>query len=148
MPDTAVIVPETGPQLWVAHLRHFMMDRNLGDNDLLMDLQFSDDEIGFAMERMVDHYNGLPPRCENLSVQSLPREFFVYAGVGYHLHLALMMKLMRNDVDYNAGGIAVEVTKRRIDHLKTLLPLLKEEFTELACLRKRTINVEDAYGSF
>lgn len=141
-------IPASGPQLWVEHIRHFMMDRSIGDNELLMDLAFSDSEIGFAMERMVDHYNGLPPRCDSLVVYCLPREFFVYAGVAYHLHLALLMKLMRNDVDYNAGGVTVEVTKRRIDHLKTLLPLLKEEFTELAMLRKRTINVADAYGSF
>lgn len=136
------------PAIWVEHIRHFLMDRNIGDNELLMDLQFSDAEINYALERMTDHYNGLPPRCEMLNVASLPREFFVYAGVAYHLHLALMMKLMRNDIDYNAGGVAVEVTKRRIEHLKELLPLLKEEFTTLAELRKRTLNMEGAYGAY
>lgn len=144
----ATLPTDGGPQIWVQLIRHFLMDRNIGDNDLLLDLQFSDEEIHYAMERMVDQYNGLPPRCEDLSVSSIPREFFVYAGVGYHLHLSLLMKLMRNDIDYNAGGVQVEVDQRRIAHLKSLLPLLKEEFVELASARKRTLNVEACYGQY
>lgn len=135
------------PQLWTQQFRHFLMDRSAKDNTLLMDLQFSDADIGYAVERAVSMYNSLPPRCHELSVFNLPSEYYLYAGVAYQLHLSLLMQLQRNDIDYNAGGITVEVDKRRIAHLAQMLPFLRSEFVDLATVHKRTMNMEAAYGA-
>lgn len=146
MPTTVPVLSET-PGIWLEDIRHFLMDRSAADNDLLLDVQFTDEEINRAIERCVMHYNEVPPQCDPVHVSNVPRTYMFITGVAYHLSLSLMLKLMRNDVDYNAGGVQVEIDKRRIEHLKEIVPALKGDFMDLAQSRKRSINIEGAYGA-
>ena len=48
-------------KLTTEDIRHFLLDRDVEDNDLELDVAFSDEEIRDAMKRAARAYNSIPP---------------------------------------------------------------------------------------
>lgn len=151
VPAVTPVVPPLGKRgsLDNEYVRHFIFDRWALDNPLLMDLEFSDEEISFARWYAGADYNGMEPQVDYIDPAAVP---YVAAaiflnGIVYHLHLAKMLQLQRNDVTYEAGNMTVDINKSRIASLKESAKYFRDEFNRMAADRKRTININQAYRS-
>lgn len=129
----------------VEDVRHFLWDRTVEDNPLELDLTFSDDEIGHAVRFTVMKYNETPPFVDMIFEERLPRTSCLLNGIAYHLYLAELIQLSRQDFDYSSGNMAIDLRKRRIEHLTTFVKLFKEEFETMVKQIKMSINIEAAY---
>jgi len=105
-------------------VRYFLLDRTAEDNELDMDLSFTDEDIVNAMRRAARETNDVPPYNAQVSGDCLPGDSNIWLhAVAEQLYLAKLSNLMRNDIDYEAGGVTVSVTKARIAHFKELIKL-------------------------
>ena len=132
-------------------VRLFVLDRSVEDNQIDLDLFFTDAEIDNARALAVSHYNDSPPYSHNIQLtdenkNSLPGSSMFLHGIAYFLYLSKLMKLQKEDLDYNAGGMNVDLIKRRIAHIKENLALLKQEFLTLLTNTKVHINYNSAFG--
>lgn len=143
--------PNPGGETGVNHdmVRHFVWDRTIEDNPLELDLEFSDQEIGHARKFALMSINAVPPFVFVLQQTNIPQALqypFMTLTV-YHLFIAKMAQLGRRDMDYSAGGMTVDINKRRIDYLAKWAQFFKAEADTMVKQIKVTINLESAYGS-
>ena len=130
-------------------VRLFIMDRAVEDNAIdLVANYFSDEELLAAMRRTAQHYNELHPQVNTISVtnKALPYRTYLLNGVGYYLYLSKLQKLAKEDLKYQAGGLAVDLVAQRMNHFQNYLKLFKEEFVQGATSDKIATNYKSAYG--
>ena len=130
-------------------VRLFIMDRAVEDNVIdLVANYFSDEEIVAAMNRAAQHFNEIPPFISNLSVtnDTLPYKIYLLNGVAYYLYLSKLQKLSKEDLKYNAGGLAVDLVAQRMSHFQNYLKLFKEDFIQGASADKVATNYGSAFG--
>lgn len=129
-------------------VRHFIFDRSVDDNPLEMDIFFSDDEIKKAMRFAAMSINSIPPRVFEVSPDRLPLHPMSLHLTVYHLYLAKISMLSRNDIDYSVGEVNASEVKRQISNLKELMMLHKQEGEREAARIKAEKNINDAYQIF
>jgi len=130
-------------------VRMFIMDRTIDDNDLLLDLAYNDKEIENAMVRAAREYNGIPPFCSYADPDTLDGTTNMFLdGIAAQLYISSLSKLMRNDIDYNSGGVTTNIVAKRIDHLKELIKIHQERFTQVAGDIKKGINIHMAFHHY
>lgn len=131
----------------VDDIRAFILDRTVGDNDLHRDLAFSDEEIMLAMERAAREFRSLPPLVGCYAADALPTDTnMFFDGTAQQLYIAEASRLMRNDIDYDAGGVGTNLVSKEIKHLLDLSQMHAARFREAATAWKRTYNLSQAYG--
>lgn len=130
-------------------VRMYIFDRNIEDNDLLLDLNFSEEEIANAMVRAAREYASIPPYTSTVSPACLPADtnMFLDATVA-QLYMSEMNKLMRNDIDYTAGNVTTNLVAKRIKHLAELYKLYQDRFRTAAKDWKITENVSAGFFHF
>lgn len=142
-------MPVTHPYITIDDVRMFIMDRSIEDNDLLLDLAYSDEEIQDAMTRAAREYNSVPPMCSFVDATCLDANYNMFLdGIAAQLFVSTISKLSRNDIDYDAGGAGVNIVAKRIKHLSELYKLHQQRFLEAAVSIKRTINLHQGFHSF
>ncbi len=130
-------------------VRAFILDRTVEDNDLLMDLNFSEVEIQNAMVRAAREYASITPYTSVVNPACLPDATNMFLDcVAAQLYLSEMSKLMRNDIDYNSGNITTNLVAKRIGHLKELYKLHMDRFREVAKQWKLTENINQGFFNF
>ena len=132
-------------------VRRFVLDRTVEDNAIDLEIFFSDEEIDFARELAVGHYNEIPPYVDKITLTAtnkagLPYPLAFLSGISYYLYLGKLQKLQKEDLDYNAGGMQVDLIKRRINHLAGNISNFKQEFLQLVTQQKVASNYQDAFG--
>ena len=128
--------------LTIDDVRLFILDRTAEDNELDMDLSFSDEEIASAMRRAAREANDIPPYTVQVSGDCLPGASNIWLhAVTEQLYLSKLSNLMRNDIDYEAGGVSVTVTKSRIAHFKDLVKLHRSIWEDKLRRLKVGVNV-------
>ena len=132
-------------------VRRFVLDRMLDDNEIDLELFFTDAEIVTARRLAVAFYNEIPPYVENIALTScnedcLPAPIMFLNGIAHQLYLAKLQKLQKEDVDYQAGGMTVNIIKKRIAYITSNIKGFKDEFQNLAVSRKTHINYSSAFG--
>ena len=134
------------PFITADDVRMFIMDRSVDDNDLLMDLAYDDKEISNAMVRAAREYNSIPPLCSFADPDTLDATTNMFLdAIATQLYLSTLNKLMRNDIDYNAGGVTTNIVAKRIGHLKELINLHQGRFTEAASSFKKAVNISQGF---
>lgn len=134
--------------LTIEDVRLFLLDRGPDDNEISIDLTFSDAEIANAMVRAAREYNSIPPLwVETVDPDNLPTDtnMFLY-GTAAQLLLSRKAKLMRNDIEYQAGNIQVAPARKELGYIDALQKELKDNFIMEARQRKLTINVMNGFG--
>jgi len=91
-------------------------------------------------------YNAIPPHVIHVHPDHLPFGETMLNGVAYYLYLGKLQQLMRNDVDYSAGNMSIDINKRRIEFLSKMAPSLKEAFEKQAKEEKVTINLNNGFA--
>ena len=153
--EESVSVPECnlddGCLTSIADVRRFVLDRMIDDNEIDLELFFGDDEIITARRLAVAYYNEFPPYVDRIALSDcnqdcLPAPIMFLNGIAYQLYLAKLQKLHKEDVDYQAGGMTVNIIKKRIAYITSTIKEFKTEFENLASSRKTHINYLSAFG--
>lgn len=134
--------------LTIEDVRLFLLDRGPDDNEISIDLTFSDAEITNAMVRAAREYNSIPPLfVETVNPDALPTDtnMFLY-GTAAQALLSRKAKLMRNDIDYQAGNVQVSPARKELGYIDSLQKELKDSFIIEARQRKLTLNVLNGFG--
>ncbi len=130
-------------------VRMFIFDRTIEDNDLLLDLNFSETEIQNAMIRAAREYASIPPYTSTVNPACLPTDTNMFLdATSAQLYLSEMSKLMRNDIDYNSGNVTTNIVAKRIGHLKELFKLHQERFMTAAKQWKLTENINQGFFNY
>lgn len=133
----------------ISEVRHHIMDRTVDDNDLDLDLAFTDEEILKAMERAARSFNALPPQVLMVEWNRMPLDTNIFLdATAEHLYRAALGKLRRNDIDYNAGGVSTNIAAKRISHYERMVPDYQKAWTEAAQAVKVTHNYSQAFRLF
>ena len=129
-----------------ADVRDFMFDRTAEDNELDMDLSFSPEEIAGAMKRAARAANDIPPYISGYTADTLPdaSNVFLYA-IAEQLYRSKLQQLMRNDVEYSAGGIQTSITANRIEHFKYLIAEFSKKWEAQVSQMKYTANASQLH---
>lgn len=128
-------------------VRQYLMDRTAEDN-LDGDLAFSDQEIETAMKAAAREYNGIDPLTDYVEPSCLPaRTNMFFDGILTHLYIMARGRDMRNDVMYQAGGVASSETQARIGHYNRLIEEHRRAFRTTAQKIKGTRNISRGYGA-
>ena len=132
--------------LTIADVRAYIWDRSAEDNQLELDLAFSDDEIRDAMRRAAREYSSIPPYVGGVDPTQLPADTNIFLdGTVQQLYISRISRLQRNDIDYSAGGVQVELDKKQIAYLKEMIPFHRDRFVEPARSRKLATNLRSAF---
>ncbi len=133
-------------------IRHFVLDRTVEDNPIELDLEFSDEEIGWAFRHTAMMFNSIPPFVytiegpKDVVDKNLTYPFMI--GVIYHLFVGKSAKLSRSDIDYSAGDMQADFTKRRIDYLSKWASAFKQESMTGLKNYKLVVNLENGYRAY
>lgn len=126
----------------IEDVRNYIWDRSIEDNQLELDLAFSDAEIVDAMKRAAREYNSIPPLVGNADPACLDGTTNLFLdAIALHLYISRMSNMQRNDIDYTAGGVTVEMEKRQIDYMKEMIPFHRDRFLAAAEAQKNRINI-------
>lgn len=130
-------------------VRMYIFDRSIEDNDLLLDLNFSEEEIANAMVRAAREYASIPPYTSTVCPSCLPSNtnMFLDATVA-QLYMSEMNKLMRNDIDYTSGNVTTNLVAKRIKHLSELVKFYQDRFKLAAKEWKISENVSNGFAHF
>jgi hypothetical protein len=132
-------------------IRRFVLDRMVDDNEIDLELFFSDEEINHARSLAVANYNEIPPYVDAIQLTDCNKDCLVapimfLSGIAYYMYIKKLQKLQKEDIDYQAGGMTVSIIKKRIAHIAGNIKIFKQEFLDLAMARKTHINYQSAFG--
>jgi len=147
MPTEIPSTDDRGGAITPAKVRMFMADQQVRQNLLDMDLQFTEQEIGNAMESAAMDFNEMDPQVVFVTASTMPYGMCFLFGIGYYLLLAKLQEWMRSDLAYQAGNMTVSPQSRRIDHFKEMLKLFREEFASRSKAHKLRINIHSAFAA-
>ena len=153
IPSNQKVVPFKGitGSLDTEDIRHFIWDRTVNDNPIELDLVFSDAEIGNAFRYAAFQYNSIPPYISTIrgpgDVTDNRLTYPVMLAVIYHLFLAKASQLSRQDIDYSAGNMSVDFTKRRIEYLTKWAKAFKDESMQGMQAYKLMVNINSGFAA-
>lgn len=127
------------------YVRLAMRDKSADDNYLLDDVAFSDDEIDYAREAIVDLWNETPPPVTaDYTVSSWPWRHYGFIGVKAKLFAIAASNMEANHLAYSAGGVTVD-DKNKASEYEQLSAKYMQEFIRWMRHKKREINISLAY---
>lgn len=128
-------------------VRMFLMDRALDDNPIdLVEEFFTDEDIAAACQRCVSKFNEMPPYNMRITnPNQVPYRSYLIAGICWQVLLAKINQLARRDLDYDAGGMSVDLIGKRIKHFTTLAATCRQEFMDGAQAEKVARNYANAF---
>lgn len=146
-PTTPAVVTE-------GQIRMFLRDYALGHlpggqgNILLDDVQFTPEELTFAVKMAVSAYNGLTPVTSYLADGSnFPNEYLLLIGTARFLMLSESFHQLRNQVSVQDGDIAPTGIYEKAQAYQALAQALRGEWQMMARDIKNQQNMEAGYGT-
>ena len=132
----------------VEDVRDYVRDVTWEDNDLLLDLAFTDEQIISAMKAVVREWNGIPPyTLDGYTYATLPDNTNVFFdGITAALLRTELINKTRNEADYRAGNMSTTIDTTYIQRLRELIQMFQGRFKEVAQGLKLTDNLEAVYG--
>lgn len=131
----------------VSEIRLRLRDSCPEDNFLLINTEFDDAEIADAVVQTVQMWNELPPPIRlkyNTVTFPYPRQCFI--GVVGHLYRTAAAHYRREQVDYQAAGVAFDDKKKSAEY-ETIAERRLDEYKAWLKLQKSRISVEEGWGS-
>ena len=133
----------------IHEVRLAMRDMCPEANTLLEDLEFSDEEIIYAIQRPIFEWNETPPDLGDsgysFTQNTFPwHEHWLRGTMGYLL-ISASVSQARNQFDYSAGGISIK-DKNKMPAYQRLGQQFLQEWREWILLKKKDINMTLCYG--
>lgn len=140
----------TGP-LTIPEVRLALLDVNSGDNgapfsNLLDGVEFTDQEIAFAIRRIVDMWNETPPPVARYSSTNFPYRYWWTVGVSAMLLQMGANRYRRNRLQYSAGGVSVDDQSKDKDY-DSLGQARMQEFRAWMLTEKVRINMSVCWST-
>ena len=136
----------TNSPITLSEIRMALRDTCPDFNTLLLDLEFSDTEIAFAITRPIEEWNETPPDVRIYTPATFPfREAWRKATCGYLLQTAAY-HYARNNLNYSAGGVSVNDKQKETEYMQMGENLLAK-WKEFLMRQKVQMNAEACYGS-
>lgn len=141
--------PDQSPYVTVQMVRDYLLDRSIEDNELEMDLAYTDQEILQAMQRAAREFNVLPPLTLSVDYRQLPTDTNIFLqATAEQIFKSQIHKLRRNDFDYAAGGVASNLVQKRIQHYAEAVREERSLWQQSARNLKVIKNMNMAWGSY
>lgn len=130
----------------IAEIRMHLRDTDPSESFLLDNLAFSDEEIMQAIWLPVQYWNEIPPPIPPLyTTASFPYRYHWLIGVTGYLFMMVAEQYRRNNLQYNAGGVAVNDQAKAPDYDKAADRRIGE-FQNFVRRKKAQLNLESAFG--
>jgi hypothetical protein len=142
IPDIRGGIGATRP-LTIAEVRLAIRDYPVS-NTLLDDVEFSDEEILWALTRPIDIWNSVPPDISTFDYNNFPyRAAHLDGTVGELLSIATH-HYMRNQLSYQSAGMTVDDKNKATNYLN-LSENLKNKFITFVERKKYELNVAGGF---
>jgi hypothetical protein len=130
----------------IAEIRLHLRDSAPGESYLLENLMFDDAEIALAIARPVMYWNEVPPPLgRNYNTQNFPFRYHWLEGICANLFLMVAEQFRRNQLSYQAGGIAVDDQNKEGSYERAGQTRW-QAYREWVRATKASINLESCYG--
>lgn len=132
-------------------IRMFLRDYALGHlpggqgNILLDTIQFTEDELNFALRMAVSAFNAMTP-ISTFIPENYPNDYLLLLGVCRFLMMSESFHQLRNQVAAQDGDIAPSGIYEKSQAYLALAQTLQAEYQDLARAIKNQLNMEGAYG--
>jgi hypothetical protein len=122
-------------------IRLAMRDNSPADNMLLDDVEFDAAEIAQAVVRPVLYWNETPPPIQPLmTTKTFPFREMWLVGIQAYLFDMVASHYRRNQLAYQAGGVAVD-DKNKEQQYRAISNQLTQQFREMLRAKKIEINI-------
>jgi hypothetical protein len=129
-----------------AEIRLHLRDSSPGENLLLDAVSFDDAELAACISRAVDYWNqALPPLEYDYTTHNFPFRYMWLDGICAGLFSLAAEWYSKNDLQYQAGGVAVNDMNKGPYYAK-LSQQKWQEFKQAVQQRKIAANIEAGYG--
>jgi hypothetical protein len=143
-PNLSIYNP-SGP-LSVAEIRLSIRDTCPDLNFLIDTVEYTDEEIAWAMRRPIDYWNETPPNLGFHTPMDFPyRYHWLDATIGELMRMAGVW-FIRNDLDYSAAGLTVTDMKDGPEYLK-MAEQRSAEWKNFVKQKKLEMNIEGGFMS-
>lgn len=148
-----VATPATPFVVTADMIRMFLRDYALGHlpggqgNIILDDVQFTPDELTFAVRMAVSAFNAMTPVSSFLP-ENFPNEYLLLIGSSRFLMMSESFHQLRNQVQVQDGDIAPSGIYEKYQAYLALAQTLQAEWQELSRNMKNQFNIEGSYGTF
>jgi hypothetical protein len=130
----------------IAEIRLHLRDSAPGESFLLDSLMFDDAEIALAIARPVMYWNEVPPPIDAVyTTQTFPFRYHWLEGIAANLFLMVAEQFRRNQLDYSAGGVAVNDQNKEASYERAGQARW-QAYREWVRATKASINLESCYG--
>jgi len=136
---------DSNQMLSVAEIRMSLRDVDPESNFLIDELDFKTNEIALMIRRAVDYWNETPPPVAYYKATNFPWRYHLSLGVIGLLHEMASIHKMRNDLDYQAGGVSVKDTSKWQQYA-SIGARLWDEYRKWVKQKKYQINIEGGYS--
>lgn len=137
--------PTTPTVVTADQVRMFLRDKT--ENNILLDgVQFTADEMNFALEMAVSNFNTITPQTD-FTLVDFPSKYLLLLGTVKFLLNSESFLQLRNQATYQDGDIAPVGIDDKQAAYSQLSRVIKEEWDELSKNVKIQNNLESAYNS-
>lgn len=137
--STRGIAPITVPEV-----RAYLLDR-CGDNELLGEMQCSDDEILNAMRLAVEEWNATPPVVTTFTTTNFPYRYPWLICTCAHVLRSLSIKQSRNNASFQTGTVMINDSDKG-PIFQRYAEQFRQEWTQWMNAKKRELNVKAGWG--
>lgn len=130
----------------IAEIRLHLRDSSPSESFLLDNLMFDDAEIALAIARPVQYWNEIPPPLDQVyNTQNFPFRYHWLEGICANLFLMVAEQFRRNQLNYNAAGVAVDDQNKEASYERAGQTRW-QAYREWVRATKASINLEGCYG--
>lgn len=130
----------------IAEIRLHLRDSSPNESFLLENLMFDDAEIALAIGRPVQYWNEVPPPLDQVfNTQSFPFRYHWLEGICGNLFLMVAEQYRRNQLDYQAGGMAVNDQNKEANYERAGQTRW-QAYRDWVRATKAAINLEGCWG--
>lgn len=131
----------------IAEIRLHLRDSSPTESYLLDNLMFDDAEIALAIARPVQYWNEIPPPLDQVyNTQNFPFRYHWLEGICANLFMMVAEQFRRNQLDYQAGGMAVNDQNKEANYERAG-QMRWQAYREWVRATKASINLEGCWGT-
>jgi len=130
----------------IAEIRLHLRDSSPSESFLIDNIMFDDAEIALAIARPIQYWNEIPPPLDLIyTTQSFPFRYHWLEGICANLFLMVAEQFRRNQLSYNAAGVAVDDQNKEASYERAGQTRW-QAYREWVRATKASINLESCYG--
>ena len=144
-PTLTDVMTSNSAMVTLMDVRMALMDSCAEQNLLLGELEFTDEDIVYAMRRAVGKFNETNVPVTNFTPAAFPYRASMVEGTYGYLLRSAAARMERNNLKYNAGGVSI-ADKDKMSPYMLLAKELIGAWREFTVNTKVRMNINGGYG--